>query len=150
VLAATSWGVGSVPGHPLALAAATGRAVLRAVPTFAGDDVDGTDGDHGGRDGANLGLGLAWQLAAIASWSCFPWLRRIGAPTLVVTGAEDLVVPVINARLLAALVPRSELVVLPAAGHDLFHGDALRALMPPLTSFLDVDMSTPVADQASA
>lgn len=134
VLAATSWGVGAVPGHPLALAAAAGRAALLANPLA----------------GHRVGLGLAWQLAAVASWSCLPWLHRIRAATLVVTGTKDLVVPAVNARLLAARIPDSELVVLPDAGHELFRGDALAALLPPLTRFLERGTTAAIAHQASA
>jgi pimeloyl-ACP methyl ester carboxylesterase len=138
VLAATSWGAGAIPGHPLALAAATAQAALHSEPLARGANA--------------LGLGLAWQLAAVVSWSCLPWLRRVEAPTLVLSGAEDLVVPAINAHLLATLVPHGELVIVPGVGHELFHGEALDAVVPPIERFLDAGPAAtlPLVDQASA
>jgi pimeloyl-ACP methyl ester carboxylesterase len=57
------------------------------------------------------------QLAAIQAFSCCPRLSQVALPTLVVTGTGDVVVPPANARLLAGLLPRAELVELPGAGH---------------------------------
>jgi 3-oxoadipate enol-lactonase len=44
-------------------------------------------------------------------------LEEIGAPTLVVHGADDVVVPVENGRALATGIPNAELRVWPGAGH---------------------------------
>jgi pimeloyl-ACP methyl ester carboxylesterase len=44
-------------------------------------------------------------------------LHRISAPTVVVSGAADHVVPAVAARALAAEIPGARLVVLPRAGH---------------------------------
>ena len=49
-----------------------------------------------------------------------PELARIEAPTLVVTGEDDFITGPVCARELAALVPRAELVIIPAAGHFVF------------------------------
>ncbi|MCU1352645.1 MAG: putative hydrolase or acyltransferase of alpha/beta superfamily [Acidimicrobiales bacterium] len=46
-------------------------------------------------------------------------LRHTNTPSLVVVGTRDLLTPVPAARHLAHLLPRSELVVLPGAGHQL-------------------------------
>jgi pimeloyl-ACP methyl ester carboxylesterase len=48
------------------------------------------------------------------------WLPRIEAPTLVIAGDRDPIVPPAQARLIAAAVPGAELVMLPGAGHVLF------------------------------
>jgi len=62
-------------------------------------------------------LGYAYQLWALATWSSVGWLHRVEAPTLVISGGRDRLVPVENAVQLARLVPRSRLHILPAAAH---------------------------------
>jgi pimeloyl-ACP methyl ester carboxylesterase len=64
--------------------------------------------------------GLARQtLAIIASGSRVPLLRRIEAPTLVIHGAEDPLVPVAAGHDLAQHIPGARLSVIPGMGHDL-------------------------------
>lgn len=57
------------------------------------------------------------QLYAISWWTSLPWLHRITAPTLVVSGAADPLVPVPNARLLAGQIPHARLELVPDGGH---------------------------------
>ena len=57
------------------------------------------------------------QLFAAAWHNAYGSLPRIAAPTLVVHGALDRVIPVDNARLLAERIPGARLRVLPDAGH---------------------------------
>ena len=40
------------------------------------------------------------------SWTSLPVLPFIGAPTLVLAGRRDPVIPVVNAHLMGALIPR--------------------------------------------
>ena len=49
------------------------------------------------------------QLFAISGWSSLPWLHRLEQPTLVLSGRDDPIVPSINARILARLIPDSRL-----------------------------------------
>ena len=44
-------------------------------------------------------------------WTSLPWLHRLRQPTLVMAGDDDPLIPLINARLLHRLIPRSELKV---------------------------------------
>ncbi|MDX2063525.1 MAG: alpha/beta fold hydrolase [Bacteroidia bacterium] len=53
------------------------------------------------------------------------WLRQIEAPTLVVGGAEDSIVPPYHARMLAQGIPGAELWLLPGEGHALPYRQAL-------------------------
>jgi poly(3-hydroxyalkanoate) depolymerase len=53
--------------------------------------------------------GYYYQLAAGAGWSSLPFLRLIRTPTLVVAGDDDPIIPSINARVMARLIPHSEL-----------------------------------------
>ncbi len=62
-------------------------------------------------------LGYLQQLAAMSHFSSLPWLHRLECPALVLAGAEDPLVRPINARVLAALLPRSQLQVIPGGGH---------------------------------
>jgi pimeloyl-ACP methyl ester carboxylesterase len=67
--------------------------------------------------GASSLLTHAQQLAAAGSHDAADRLERIAAPTLVVHGEHDVLVPSANARALAAGIPGAELRVWPAAGH---------------------------------
>ncbi len=57
------------------------------------------------------------QMYAAALHNCYRRLGRIEAPTLVVHGTEDRVVPVANAEILAERIPRARLRILEEAGH---------------------------------
>lgn len=64
--------------------------------------------------------GTARQL--FATLSAEPWLARLRTvmvPALVVGGVEDILVPVENARKIAAALPNSRLVEIEGMGHDL-------------------------------
>jgi poly(3-hydroxyoctanoate) depolymerase len=62
-------------------------------------------------------LGYAHQMYAINGWTSLPWLHRIGQPTLVVSGDDDPLVPLQNARMLAERIPHATLAVIPGGGH---------------------------------
>ena len=50
------------------------------------------------------------QLLAGTGWTSIHWLHRIRQPVLVMTGQHDPLVPPINGRILAALLPNAQLV----------------------------------------
>jgi pimeloyl-ACP methyl ester carboxylesterase len=56
--------------------------------------------------------GYYLQLAAALGWSSLPWLRLLSQPTLVMAGTDDPIVPVINGRILAKLIPDARLVTI--------------------------------------
>ena len=56
-------------------------------------------------------------MVAASLHNCYRRLKRIEAPTLVVHGREDRVVPVANAEILAERIPRAGLRILDDAGH---------------------------------
>jgi pimeloyl-ACP methyl ester carboxylesterase len=60
--------------------------------------------------------GYYFQLAATAGWSSLPFLSLLRQPTLVLAGDDDPIVPLVNARVMARLIPRSRLHVY-AGGH---------------------------------
>jgi 3-oxoadipate enol-lactonase len=61
--------------------------------------------------------GYLGQVQAIVAWSCFDRLRSITAPTLVIHGENDQLVPPENAKIIADRIPGAELVMLPHASH---------------------------------
>lgn len=61
--------------------------------------------------------GYGQQLFAITGWSSISWLRRITAPTLILSGEDDPLVPSLNPRILARLIRRSEVHLIPGGGH---------------------------------
>jgi pimeloyl-ACP methyl ester carboxylesterase len=71
-------------------------------------------------DRAFYPAGAARQL--FATLTAEPWLERLRTvpmPALVIGGAEDILVPVENARMIAAALPGSRLVEIEGMGHDL-------------------------------
>ncbi len=79
--------------------------------------------------------GLLGQILAAARHDCSRHLARIGAPTLVVTGDADRLIPPIHSYRLAARLPRARLRVLPGAGHD-FPTEVPEAAAALVTRFL--------------
>lgn len=63
------------------------------------------------------------QAAAIAAWGIVPdkhryaQLGKIGQPTLVVNGKEDVMVPTVNSYILQQHLPNARLIVYPDSGH---------------------------------
>lgn len=59
------------------------------------------------------------QLAGILSWNSRGRLSQIKAPTLVIHGDEDHILPAANGRVVAEQIPNAEFVLIPGAGHML-------------------------------
>jgi len=57
------------------------------------------------------------QLQGIMAWEAYSRLPQIAAPTLVIHGETDRLVPVANGKLIAARIPGARLVTLPYASH---------------------------------
>jgi poly(3-hydroxyalkanoate) depolymerase len=123
VLAATSMGGHTmVPGHPRVLMkmANPRRYVDKGYMARIAPDIYGgqlrTNPDaiklftaHA-RGGDKRGY--QYQMLAMLGWSSLPWLWRIKHATLVMAGNDDPLVPLINARLHAFLLPHARLQVL--------------------------------------
>jgi poly(3-hydroxyalkanoate) depolymerase len=132
VLAATGPGVvglGGIPGSPKAMLALATRRRYRSPDYYrrvAGALYGGmarTDPDallHGSiarfSQTPSLG-GYLGQLYAISWWTGIPWLWRLRQPTLVLTGDDDPIIPVLNGRILASCIPNAELQVVARGGH---------------------------------
>ena len=85
--------------------------------------------------GAYNWRGFRYQLLAVLGWSSLPWLWRMSMPTLIMAGSDDPLVPQVNAKLQAKLMPRARLHVLDD-GH-LFLLSSARESAAAVTRFLD-------------
>lgn len=79
--------------------------------------------------------GYSAQLDAISSWEGYSRLGEISAPTLVIHGENDRLVPAGNAKLLAARIAGAKLVILPRASH-VFTTDQTEAAHAAILEFL--------------
>jgi poly(3-hydroxyoctanoate) depolymerase len=128
VLVSTSCGIGATPGDQSVLRSLRPPAGARSWPR--------TDA-----------VGALWNSLAISSWSSIPFLGAIRAPTLVVCGERDHVVPPANSSLLARRIPGAELVIL-SAGHDLQRRGPAAELAAAVEPFLAT--GTPAAGMRAA
>jgi len=119
VLAATSPGAIMVPAGPSVLwKMATPRRYVdkdymnRIAPQIYGGDFRKDPSLIGAHASAMRGagkLGYLYQLLAMTGWTSLPWLWSLPQPTLVLMGSDDPLVPPINGRLLALLIPKAQL-----------------------------------------
>jgi poly(3-hydroxyalkanoate) depolymerase len=145
VLVATGTGLFMVPGHPRVLAKmATPRRFSDPdyAASIAGELYGGTVRTHG-EDVAKLfvrqlhagsKMGYLHQLLAGSVWTSLFALPAVRQRTLIVQGTDDPIIPVINARIMNALLPHSRL-YLHSGGHiDLVYNAT--ELAPVIDNFL--------------
>jgi poly(3-hydroxyalkanoate) depolymerase len=146
VLAATGPGSLMVPAHPRVLARMLTPRRHRDpdyVRSVAGEIYGGTMRDDPAtaarvlHSASRLGprRGYYYQLAASTGWSSLPFLKLIRQPTLLVAGDDDPIIPVINARVMARLIPDARL-HLYKGGHIALITEA-GELAPVIEEFLD-------------
>jgi pimeloyl-ACP methyl ester carboxylesterase len=82
--------------------------------------------------------GYVGQLVSLMAWSGLPLLRGVSQPALVIAGDDDPLTPVVNGMLLAHLLPRGRLLVLPGEGH-LMLMDSESGCHPAAREFLAAD-----------
>jgi pimeloyl-ACP methyl ester carboxylesterase len=56
--------------------------------------------------------GYLYQLLAMAGWTSLPWLWTLKQPALILAGRDDAIVPPVNGRLMAWLMPNAKLTIL--------------------------------------
>ncbi|HLQ57274.1 MAG TPA: poly(3-hydroxyalkanoate) depolymerase [Streptosporangiaceae bacterium] len=145
VLVSTATGALMVPARPAVLARMvtprryTDRGYLqRVAPDLYGGSARADPGRITAAMNAHNRVGSArgylYQLGAGAGWTSVPFLPFIRQPTLIVSGDDDPIIPLANARLMHRLIPASRLHV--------FHGGHLglvteaKQLAPVISSFL--------------
>jgi poly(3-hydroxyalkanoate) depolymerase len=120
VLAATGMGSLMVPAHPRVLSRMLTPRRHRDpgyASAIAGEIYGGTMRQHPDEaarvlhSSSRLGprRGYYYQLAAGAGWSSLPLLPLIRQPTLVIGGDDDPIIPAVNPRLMARLIPGAQL-----------------------------------------
>ncbi len=146
VLTATATGSLIVPADPRVLAKMLTPRRHRDpeyARGIAGEIYGGTmrthpeRGAHALHDHTRLGprRGYYYQLAASTGWSSLPFRKLIRQPTLLVMGDDDPIIPVVNARIMARLLPNAQL-HLYQGGHIAIITEAHR-LAPVIEEFLD-------------
>ena len=155
VLVATAPGALMVPGHPRVLVRMLtprrhrdpGYAVHVAGELYGGsvrkDPILARDLLHAT---TRLGpvRGYYYQLLSILGWTSLPRLPRLRQPTLILAGDDDPIIPLVNARIMHRLIPRSELHIY-HGGHLELAADSGR-LAATVEAFLDASR-TPEGSQ---
>jgi len=148
VLVATGPGALMIPGHP--------RVLLRILsprrhrdPGYAGRIASELYGGSARNDPAlardllhataRLGpaRGYYYQLLSSVGWTSLPRLPRLRPPTLILAGDDDPIIPLVNARIMHRLIPRSQLHVY-HGGHLELAAHAER-IAPVVEAFLGPD-----------
>jgi len=143
VLTATATGSLMVPADPRVLARMLTPRRHRDpeyARSIAGEIYGGTMRTHPERaaralhSATRLGprRGYYYQLAAATGWSSLPFLKLIRQPTLLVMGDDDPIIPAVNARIMARLIPHARL--------HLYHGGHIAMITEP-------DLLAPVIEE---
>jgi len=119
VLAATSPGAIMVPAGPSVLwkMATPRRYTDKDYMNKVASEIYGGDfrknpsliGAHASAMRGARNLGYFYQLLAMTGWTSLPWLWSLPQPTLILMGSDDPLVPPINGRILALLIPNAQL-----------------------------------------
>ena len=121
------------PGHAARIAGELYGGSARENPLVARDLLHATT-----RLGASVpARGYFYQLISTVGWTSLPLLPRLRPPTLILAGDDDPIIPLVNARIMRRLIPRSELHVY-HGGHLELAADAGR-LAAAVQAFLDAD-----------
>jgi poly(3-hydroxyalkanoate) depolymerase len=156
VLVATGPGALMVPGHPrVLLRMLTPRRHLdpgyaaRVVGELYGgsarhDPIVARDLLHATtRQGP--ARGYYYQLISTLGWTSLPRLPTLRPPTLILAGDDDPIIPLVNARIMHRLIPRSRLHVY-HGGHLELGADSER-LGAEVEAFLDADLTAEGSQQ---
>lgn len=142
VLCATSMGFLMVPGKMEALSKMVTPArytdpnyLMQNYEKLYGDEVDFKHKAHFPIQAPTV-RGYAYQLLAMMGWTSAPFLPFVKAPTLIMTGDKDKIVPMVNSKMIHRLIPNAKLHVVPGGGH-LFIVSRIGEIVPVMQSFLD-------------
>lgn len=145
VLAATSAGFVMKPGKPAVLSKMasfkryTDKSYMRSIAAeiYGGDFRHGTGHIEAHAAGVKpqSQKGYVYQLLAMTGWTSVHWLWMLRQPTLIMSGNDDPLIPVENAKLLAKLIPNARLELLDN-GH-LFLATRPRETAETIEAFLD-------------
>jgi len=141
ILAATSAGMLMVPGNLASLAKMANPRryidpsfMLKNFQSLYGGEGDGAVG-HVGRISAPSKRGYLYQLGAMLGWTSAWFLPFLKQKVLILMGDADKIVPVVNGRILASLIPDARLEIIPQGGH-LFLVSRAKEVAPLIAEFL--------------
>src|SRR5690349_1809775 len=83
-------------------------------------------------------LAALYRMAPLFGWTSLPWLWTIRHPALVIAGDDDPVTPLVNHRIIAAMMPQARLHTVAGGGH-LALLDSAGQVGPVITRFLRED-----------
>ena len=138
VLAATNSGIGAMLGSPSAMFVlatpfryySPTYFTRTAAALYGGRTARNHDVRHRMMNSRSkfppTSLGYALQILGGASWTSQYFLHRIESETLVISGDDDPLIPVVNAEFLAKRIPNARLEIVERAGHLFLCDDARR------------------------
>ncbi|HEY5817404.1 MAG TPA: poly(3-hydroxyalkanoate) depolymerase [Mesorhizobium sp.] len=122
ILAATAPGFTMVPGKPNVLSKMasprryTDPGYLRSIAADIYGGAFRTDptliGKHAAAMKGATQYGYMLQLLAMSGWTSLPWLWLLRQPTLILSGNDDPLVPMINAKMMHQMISKSRLEVI--------------------------------------
>jgi pimeloyl-ACP methyl ester carboxylesterase len=137
VLVSTSCGVGAVPGSLRALLAVMTpvrqynsvayRVCMEMIQLAPAEKDSASIREQMGswhQQATPPVLGYMLQMAAYSAFHSLPWLHHIKQPALVLSGADDHLIPMANSAVLAAYLPNARLHIFERWGHYLLHDAA--------------------------
>jgi len=92
--------------------------------------------------------GYLGQLQGILAWEAYSRIAQIKAPTLIIHGETDQLIPVANAHLLAERIPHAQLTLIPHASH-IFETDQPAIAIHAIMNFLSAQQNTAHQSQRS-
>ena len=115
------------PGHAAHIGGELYGGSARQNPALARDLLQAT-----ARSGPTRGY--YYQLLSSLGWTSLPLLPRLRPPTLILAGDDDPIIPLVNARIMHRLIPRSQLHIY--HGGHLELGASAERLAPVVEAFL--------------
>lgn len=122
ILAATAPGITMIPGTPSVLSKMasprryTDPGYMRSIAAEIYGGAFRTDptliGKHAAAMKGASQYGYMLQLFAMSGWTSLPWLWMLRQPTLILAGNDDPLVPMVNAKMLNAMISGSTLEVI--------------------------------------
>ncbi len=150
ILAATSAGMLMVPGNLASLSKMANPRryvdpsfMLKNFQALYGGDGGGAGG-HASRITPPTRRGYLYQLGAMLGWTSAWFLPFLKQKVLILMGDADKIVPLVNGRILASLIPQARLEIVRHGGH-LFLVSRAAEVAPVIAEFL----AEPDCDSAS-
>lgn len=90
-------------------------------------------------------LAAMYRMVPMVGWTSLPWLWTIRQPTLIICGDDDPITPRINHSIMAAMMPRATLHIVPGGGH-LALVDSPGQVVPVIAAFLGAQAALQVPE----